>query len=61
MAWKQNTIGEKSEIFTAMKIHTFIFCVVTPSCDVVRYQRFGVPTCLHFQGEVDGGSKVRKT
>jgi hypothetical protein len=29
-----------------------VFCVQTPFSDVVGYQRFGGPCCLHLQGEI---------
>jgi hypothetical protein len=29
-----------------------VFWVVTPCSDVIRYERFGGPCCLHLQGEV---------
>jgi len=29
-----------------------VFWVVTPCSDVVGYQRYGGPCCLHLQGEV---------
>jgi len=36
-------------------IQVEVFWVVTPCSVVVGYQRFGVPSCLHLQGE-DGSS-----
>jgi hypothetical protein len=39
------------EIFTVMKTHV-VFWVVTPYSDVVGYQYFRGPCCLHLQGEV---------
>jgi len=41
-------------------IQTFqvvIFWVVTPCTDVVQYQCFRGPCCLHLQGEVNGAGK----
>jgi hypothetical protein len=40
------------DIFTAVKIHIQVFCIVTPSSDVVGYQHLEGPSCLHIQGEV---------
>jgi len=36
-----------------MKVHVMVFWVVTPCSDVVGFQRFGGPCCLHPQGEVN--------
>jgi hypothetical protein len=36
----------------AMMIQVVVFWVMTPCSDVVGYQRFGGPCCLHLQGEV---------
>jgi hypothetical protein len=53
------------ETFTAvMFLQVEVFWVVTPCIDVVGYQRFRGPYCLHLQGEetrkgensIDGGS-----
>jgi hypothetical protein len=38
------------EVFTAVKIQVQVFWVVTPCNDVVGYQRFRNPCCLHLQG-----------
>jgi len=40
-----------------VKIQVEVIWVVTPCSDMVGYERFGGPCCLHLQGE-DGGSKV---
>jgi hypothetical protein len=45
------SLKHKAErIFTAMKIQVAVFWVMTPCSDVVGYQRFGEPCCLHLQG-----------
>jgi hypothetical protein len=36
-----------------MKIQDVVFWVVMPCSDVVGYQCFGGPCCLHLQGEVN--------
>jgi hypothetical protein len=41
------------EVFTTMNIQVVVFCVMTPSNDMVGYQRFGGTGCLHLQGEVN--------
>jgi len=38
-----------------MEMQLVSFRDVTPCSDVVGYERFGGPSCLHFQGE-DGGN-----
>jgi hypothetical protein len=50
-AWKLMMII-RSEVFTATNIQVVVFWVLTPFSDVVGYQRFGRPCCLHLQGEV---------
>jgi len=35
-----------------IEVHVAVFWVVTPCSDVVGYQRFGRPCCIHLQGEV---------
>jgi len=44
---------ERLESFTAMKIEVVVFRVLAPCNDVVGYQCFGGPCCLHLQGEVN--------
>jgi hypothetical protein len=39
----------RSEVFTAMKIQIEAFWVVTPCDDVVGYQHFRGPRCLHLE------------
>jgi hypothetical protein len=39
-------------VFTAMRIHVAVLCIMTPCNDVVGYQHLGGPCCLHLQGEV---------
>jgi hypothetical protein len=46
--------NESFEVFTAVMFHVEVFWVVTPYSFVVRYQRFGVPCCLHLQGKAAG-------
>jgi hypothetical protein len=48
------------EVFTAMNIQVVVFWVVTPCSDVIGYQRFGGPCCLHRQGEVVNGYRKAK-
>jgi hypothetical protein len=38
-------------------IQIIVFWVMIPCNDVVRYQCFGGPCCLHLQGEVNGDRK----
>jgi len=43
-------------------IEVTVFCVMIPYSNMVEYQRFGGPCCLHVQGDVTSpstwGSKV---
>jgi hypothetical protein len=48
-------IHARFEVLAAMKIQVAVFCVVTTCSDVVGYQRFGRPRCMHLQGEENGG------
>jgi hypothetical protein len=41
------------EIFRAMKVQAAVFRIVTPCSDVVEYQVFGGPRCLHLHGTHD--------
>jgi len=36
-------------VFKVIKIQVAVLWVMTPSSDVVGYQRFGEPCCLHLQ------------
>jgi hypothetical protein len=49
------------EVFVAMKICVEVFWVVTPYNDVVEYQCFGGPWCLHLQGEGLGAAWPSET
>jgi len=42
------------EIFMAVRIQVVVFCVVMPCSDVVAYQHFGGPSCLHLHPEDEG-------
>jgi len=58
----KNPDSVKFEVFTAMKIQVVVFRVVTPSNNVVGYQRFGGPCWLHLQSKmnVDIGEGTRE-
>jgi hypothetical protein len=45
------------EIFMVMKVQVVLFCVMTPSSNVVGYQHFRWPCCPHLQGEVNSAMK----
>jgi len=51
----------RSEVFVMVKIHIKLFCVVTPCSDVVEYQCFGEPCCLHLQGILTQHSMVSQS
>jgi hypothetical protein len=36
-----------------MKVQVVLFCVMTPSSNVVRYQHFRWSCCLYLHGEVN--------
>jgi hypothetical protein len=55
---KQKLFDARSEVLKAMKIEVVVFWVVTPSINVVGYQSFGGPCCLHLQGEGIGTQKI---
>jgi len=38
-------------------IQVAVFCVMTPCSDVVGYQNFRGPCCLHLKGEVNSARK----
>jgi len=38
-------------VFKVIKIQVAVLWVMTPSSDVVGYQRFGEPCCLHLQSD----------
>jgi len=40
-----------------MKVQVMLFCVMTPSSNVVGYQHFRWLCCLYLQGEVNSGMK----
>jgi hypothetical protein len=40
------------EVFTVVKFEVEVFWYVASCSDMVRYQRFGGPCCLHLRGEV---------
>jgi hypothetical protein len=51
------SISSMNQVYTIKhtgKIQVVVFGVVTPCSDVVGYQRFGGPCCVHLQGEVSG-------
>jgi hypothetical protein len=45
------TSNTSFEVFKVVKIQVEVLWVVTPCSDVVGYQRFEGPCCLHLQGE----------
>jgi hypothetical protein len=45
--WIDNNVAD---FFTAMKIQIVVFWVMILCSDVVGYQHFGGPRCIHFQG-----------
>jgi hypothetical protein len=46
------------EVFTAMEINIVVFWVVTTCGDLVGYQRFGGPCCLHLILKTNVGVKL---
>jgi hypothetical protein len=48
------------EIFMVMKVQVVLFCVRTPSSNVVGYQHFRWPSCPSLQGEVNSADMGRE-
>jgi len=51
---KHKTLGGHDSFETSMEVmfQVEVFWVVTPCSEVVGYQRFRGPCCIHLQGEV---------
>jgi hypothetical protein len=45
-------ITVRLEVLTEMKIHVTVYWILTQCSEVVGYQCFGGPCCMHLQGVV---------